>query len=71
MCCSLTSELVKTIVKLHTESERLNLETFPISKVPLSRPVIYDNLLTINHSTETLGLLPLASILLSGMHYFV
>ena len=25
-------------LKLHTESERLNLETFPISKVPLSRP---------------------------------
>ena len=35
--CSLPSEVVKT-VKLHTESERLNLETFPISKVPLSRP---------------------------------
>ena len=37
-----------------TQSERLNVEPFSISKVPLSRSA--DNLLT-NYSTETLGLL--------------
>ena len=65
MCCSLTSEVDKTVKShdLPTQSERLNF-----SIVPLSRPA--DNLLT-KYSTEMLGLLPLASIQLSGMHYFV
>ena len=37
VCCFLPSEVVKTVSN-YTESERLNLETFTISKVPLSRP---------------------------------
>ena len=49
------------------------LVTLPLlsAKYRFQGLLIYDNLLTINCSTETLGLLPLASILLSGMHYFV
>ena len=58
VCCSLTSEVVKTVSN-YTQKVEVNLETFTISKVPLSRPA------TINCSTETLSL-PLA-----GMHYFV
>ena len=67
--CVVPCRLMLTrLYDLNTQSERLNLETFSISKIPLSRPA--DNLLT-NYSTRMLSLLPLASILLSGMHYFV
>ena len=50
---------------LHTQSERLK---FSISKVLLSRPP--DDLVA-KYSTETLGLLPLASILLSDIYHTV
>ena len=55
-------------VKLHTESE-MNLETFLSAKYRFQGLLMYDNLLIINCSTETLSLLPLGGMVCHSYHW--